>query len=192
MLIGKGQVKYDLWKGAFNLRRVKLRDLSHHKDFCWLPEVQMYFSVSTGISVVFSRVCRYTLIKRTCLNFYNVKENEFIDYSRPLWKYGKVNSPDCSMEIYVTIHWKEYHMFCKCWHLNHAGARRCTLHHFMTIITSTHLLLSDDRVTWTPPHSTANYFLLQASCCTDSDSDAFSDSFWRIFPFDKNCIYFFK
>lgn len=62
----------------------------------------------------------------------------------------------------------------------------------MTVITSTHLLRRPDSLTCTALHSAANYFLFQASCCTDSDSDTFSNSVWRIFFFFKKKNFWIK
>lgn len=42
---------------------------------------------------------------------------------------------------------KGYHMLCTCQHLSRAGAGRSTVHHFMTMTASTHLLLRRDRLT---------------------------------------------
>lgn len=78
---------------------------------------------------------------------------------------------------------KGYHLLFRCQRLSRAGAGRSTVHHFMTVITSTHLLRRPDSLTCTALHSAANYFLFQAGCCTDSDSDTFSNSVWRIFIF---------
>lgn len=79
---------------------------------------------------------------------------------------------------------KDYQMFWTCQHLHRAGAGRSILHQLRTMITSTHPLLRQARMTCMPPHSTANYFLFQAGCCTESHSDTFSNSVWRIFSFD--------
>lgn len=75
-------------------------------------------------------------------------------------------------------------MFCACQHLHQAGAGRSILHQFRTMITSTHPPRRQARLTCMPPHGTANYFLFQAGCCTESHSDTFSSSVWRIFSFD--------
>lgn len=117
---------------------------------------------------------------------------------RSFQKYGKVtfrHMAHVKMSLKVsyttlTAAWKYtfikgYHVLCTCQHLSRAGAGRSTVHHFMTMITSTHLLLRRDRLTCMPLHSAANYFLFQAGCCTDSDSDTFSDSVWRLFSFAK-------
>lgn len=63
---------------------------------------------------------------------------------------------------------KEHQMFCTCQHLHRAGAGRSILHQLRPMITSTHPLLRQARMTCMPPHSTANYFLFQAGCCTES------------------------
>lgn len=97
---------------------------------------------------------------------------------------------------------KGYHLLFRCQHLSRAGAGRSTVHHFMTVITSTHLLRRPDSLTCTALHSEANYFLFQAGCCTDSDSDTFSNSVWGIFFFflkkllnqdaSTTCAFFFS
>lgn len=106
------------------------------------------------------------------------------DDPRPNALKRKSHDPDCSVEICVSI--KEYQMFCTCQHLNGAGAGSSVLHQFMTMITSTHPLLRLARLTWMPPHSTANYFLFQAGCCTESHTDTFGNSVWRIFSVDTH------
>lgn len=141
----------------------------------WLPRYQNSYFVSTRASR--PRVMLSTFIKRTWLN---VNKDEWCQQKSidPIPEISQCNSPthDLHQNVFVissttlTAAWKYtfirgYRVLCTCQHLSRAGAGRSTVHHFMTMITSTYLLLRWDRLTCMPRHSAANYFLIQASCC---------------------------
>lgn len=162
------QVRY-LWM-TFNLRRIQLRDLSHQEELIVTSRNQNSFFFAPK-SASGPRVwhCRLMKCERSCVMSTKVRRS-FQKYREVTVRYMtrvkvsfKVSQTTLTAARKYTFI-KGYDVLGTCQHFSPARAGRSTVHHFMTMITSTHLLLRRHRLTCMPLHSAANYFLFRGSC----------------------------